>query len=126
MSTGIIQRVTNGVPQVPTTLDRLASWFERSAITRAAATLGNDDAMQAAPNIVPMQKPSRLRAVVKSVCLHCRDNGYGRHISKTAARVAVERLRDGLSPASAAFSAKLRADHLADVYGPKHEPKAVA
>ena len=119
MITGIIQRVTNGVPQVPSALDRLASWFERSAITRAAASLGNDDAMQAAPNIVPMQKPTRMQLVVRAICVYCSNKGYAKSIERDAARFAVRRLRCGCSGASAARAATLRADHLADVYGEK-------
>lgn len=115
----IVTRVTHGVPQVPTTLERLASYFERAAPIRAAASLGNDEAMAAAPNILPLQPPPRLKAVVRAICIHCERGNYCDGIVRDAARFAASKLRCGFSGASAVRSATVHADHLADVYGPQ-------
>ena len=99
-------------------VERMAQWFQRSAAIRAGAELGQQHAMEAAPNIAPMRKPTRIGADVSAVCIYCRNKGYGSHIERDAAQLAVSRLRNGSSGASAARSATIRADHLADVYGP--------
>ena len=99
-------------------VERMAQWFQRSAAIRAGAELGQQHAMEAAPNIAPMRKPTRIEAVVASICMHCRDSGYSRAIEQDAATFAVSRLRGGASGSSAAQSGKARADHLSDVYGP--------
>ena len=100
----------------PSTVERLAHWFARSAPLRAAAELGQQHAMDAAPN---MRRPTRIEAVIATICAHCRDHGYSRSIERDAADFAVLRLRNGASGSSAVRSGQLRADHLADVYGPQ-------
>ena len=103
----------------PSTVERLAHWFARSAPLRAAAELGQQHAMDAAPNIATMRRPTRMQVVVNAICVYCHNKGYSKGIERDAARFAVRRLRRGFSGATAARSATLRADHLADVYGPQ-------
>lgn len=110
--------VTTRSTEQPSPVERMAHWFARSAPLRAAAELGQQHAMDAAPNITPMRKPTRMEVVVSAVCTYCRNKGYSANIERDAARLAVRRLRDGSSGASSVRSATIRADHLADVYGP--------
>jgi hypothetical protein len=105
----------------PSTVERLAHWFARSAPLRAAAELGQEHAMTAAPNISPMRKPTRIEAVIATICVHCRDRGYSRSVERDAADFAVLRLRNGASGSSAVRSGQLRADHLNDVYGSRKD-----
>ena len=51
--------------------------------------------MQAAPNIVPLHKPTRMQLVVRAICVYCSNKGYAKSIERDAARFAVRRLRCG-------------------------------
>lgn len=112
---GIVTRST----EQPTAMERMANWFQRSSVLRAAAELGQEHTLDLAPNIVPARMPTRMQVVVTAVCTYCHNKGYSKGIERDAARFAVRRLRRGFSGATAARSATLRADHLADVYGPQ-------
>ena len=110
--------VTRSTEQ-PSAIERMANWFQRSSTIRAAAEMGQEHTLEVAPNIMPARMPTRMQVVVTAVCTYCHNKGYGKNIERTTARLAVRKLRNGSSGASAVRSATIRADHLADVYGPQ-------
>jgi hypothetical protein len=113
---GVITRVTFGVPSVPSTVERLAAWFARSANTRAAASMGNEEAMEYAPNVIPLRPLNRMgkvEAIVSATRLYCRRKHYPMWVQRQSAELGLMRLRHGASPASAIASAIVRADFAA-------------
>lgn len=105
--------------RVPTLTERLAGYFQRSAILRASASLGDEHALNTAPNVVairPAHRLGKIEAITLAVRLHCRAKGYPRWVDITAADTGVLRLRHGASLAGAIASAKVRADFAAQ-YG---------
>lgn len=105
--------------RVPTLTERLAGYFQRSAILRASAELGDEHALSSAPNVValrPAHRLGKIEAITLAVRLHCRAKGYPRWVDITAADTGVLRLRHGASLAGAIASAKVRADFAAQ-YG---------
>lgn len=112
----VITRVTHGVPHVPSAVERMAAWFERSAGLRASASLGDDYALETAPNVIPLHPLNRLgkiEAIVLAVRLHCRRRRYDAWIERNATITGVMRLRNGASMATAIGSALVRADFAA-------------
>ena len=103
----------------PTTAERMARWFERSANIRAAAHLGAEHTLSIAPRILPAVKPCTVEAIVEQMALYCDAKHYGRSIERDAVNAALLRWRHGCSPAEAIRVGKVRADFVAQVYGPK-------
>ena len=61
--------------RVPTLTERLAGYFQRSAILRASAELGDEHALSSAPNVValrPAHRLGKIEAITLAVRLHCR------------------------------------------------------
>lgn len=101
----------------PSTVERLAAWFIRSAALRASASLGHDHALEASPNVIPLHpvhKLGKIEAITQAVRLHCRSKGYPRWVDRAAADLGVMRMRHGASLAGAIASAKVRADFVAE------------
>ena len=103
----------------PTTAERMARWFERSANIRAQAHLGAEHTLSIAPRILPAVKPCTVEAIVEQMAIYCGAKHYSRGIERDAVNAALLRWRHGSSPAEAIRAGKVRADFVAQVYGPK-------
>lgn len=95
----------------PSTQERLAAWFQRSANIRAAASLGCETSMQRAPNVIPIRpRQTRVETLAECAIAYCRPRGYAPWIEREFVDLAMYRIRHGASMASAIQSAKVRAD----------------
>lgn len=98
----------------PSTQERLALWFQRSANLRAAASLGNEDAMERAPNVIPIRpRQTKTETLVEAAATYCRAKRYARWIEREFVEVALFKVKHGASLAAAIQSAKIRADFCA-------------
>ena len=103
----------------PTTAERMARWFQRSANIRAQAQLGAEHTLTIAPRIVPAARPCTVEAIIQAVTLYCESKRYGAAVKRDAANAALLRWRHGASAAEAIRAGKVRADFIVEVYGPQ-------
>jgi hypothetical protein len=95
----------------PHPVERLVSWLRKAAPIRAKASLGCEDALSLAPNVLPLsRKQSRSEAMASAVASYCHRQGYAGWIVADAIALGLLRLKHGSSAASAIASAKVRAD----------------
>lgn len=110
--------VTRNTEQ-PHPVERLAAWLRKAAHIRASASMGCEETLEQAPNIIPLSRHyTKDEAMARSVRDYCNMRGYSRTICKDAIRVGLLRIREGKSVATAIASAKVRAD-FSDQYGPE-------
>ena len=102
--------VTRNTEQ-PHPVERLAAWLRKAAHIRASASMGCEETLEQAPNIIPLSRHyTKGEAMARSVRDYCNMRGYSRTICKDAIRVGIMRIREGKSVATAIASAKVRAD----------------
>lgn len=112
---GAVTRAT----EQPHAVERLVSWLRKAAPIRASAAMGCEDALELAPNILPMSRhQSKTETMASAVASYCHQRKYPGRVVSDAIRVGMMRIRDGKSVASAIQSAKARAD-FAQTFGPR-------
>lgn len=104
---GAVTRAT----EQPHPVERLVSWLRKAAPIRAKASMGCEDALSLAPNVVPLsRRQSKSEAMASAVANYCHGRGYAGWIVANAISLGLLRIKCGASPASAIASAKVRAD----------------
>jgi hypothetical protein len=95
----------------PHPVERLVSWLRKAAPIRAKASLGCEDSLALAPNVLPLsRKQSKSEAMASAVADYCHRMRYSGWIVSDAISLGMLRMRHGSSVASAIASAKARAD----------------
>ena len=104
---GAVTRAT----EQPHAVERLVSWLRKAAPIRAKASMGCEDALSLAPNVLPLsRKQSKSEAMASAVAEYCHRMRYSGWIVSDAISLGLLRMRHGSSVASAIASAKVRAD----------------
>lgn len=112
---GAVTRAT----EQPHAVERLVSWLRKAAPIRANASLGCEDSLKLAPNIVPMsRRRTKSDEMAAAVADYCHRKGYPGNVVSDCIRVGLMRIKEGKSVASAIQSAKARAD-FAQTFGPR-------
>jgi hypothetical protein len=116
--------VTRNTEQ-PHAVERLAAWLRKVAHIRASASMGCEETLEQAPNIIPLSRHyTKDEAMARSIRDYCNMRGYSRTICKDAIRVGIMRIKDGKSVATAIASAKVRADFAHQHAGNGNGPEA--